>query len=38
MIILDTDHISVLQQEDSPKTVGLLENLESSVVENWLVQ
>jgi hypothetical protein len=22
MIILDTDHISVLQHEDSPKTVG----------------
>jgi hypothetical protein len=29
MIILDTDHISVLQHEDSPKTVGLLEKLES---------
>jgi hypothetical protein len=24
MIILDTDHISVLQHEDSPKTVVLL--------------
>jgi hypothetical protein len=28
MIILDTDHISVLQHEDSPKTVVLLEKLE----------
>jgi tRNA(fMet)-specific endonuclease VapC len=29
MIILDTDHISVLQHEDSPKTVALLKKLES---------
>ena len=28
MIILDTDHISVLQHEDSPKAVALLEKLE----------
>jgi tRNA(fMet)-specific endonuclease VapC len=28
MIILDTDHISVLQHEDSPKTVSLLEKLD----------
>jgi hypothetical protein len=38
MIILDTDHISVLQHEDSPKTVGPLEKLESLPPENWLVQ
>jgi hypothetical protein len=38
MIILDTDHISVLQHEDSPKTVVLLENLESLPPQNWLVQ
>lgn len=29
MIILDTDHISVLQHEDSPKAVALLERLEA---------
>ncbi len=29
MIILDTDHISVLQHEDSPKAVALLDRLES---------
>ena len=29
MIILDTDHISVLQHEDSPKAVALLEKLEA---------
>ena len=28
MIILDTDHISVLQHEDSPKAIALLEKLE----------
>jgi hypothetical protein len=38
MIILDTDHISVLQDEDSPKTVVLLEKLESLPPENWLVR
>jgi tRNA(fMet)-specific endonuclease VapC len=27
MIILDTDHISVLQHEDSPKAVALLDKL-----------
>lgn len=29
MIILDTDHISVLQHEDSPKALALLERLEA---------
>ena len=29
MIALDTDHISILQHEDSPKAVALVEKLES---------
>jgi tRNA(fMet)-specific endonuclease VapC len=33
MIILDTDHISVLQHEDSPKAVALLEKLEALPAE-----
>jgi len=30
MIVLDTDHISVLQHEDSPKAVALVAKLEAS--------
>jgi len=33
MIILDTDRISVLQHEDSPKAAALLEKLEALPAE-----